>query len=118
MGARARGSVTASQVSAGRKNRLSVEIYGTKSSVAWNQERPDELWAGHRDAGNQIVIKDPSLLKPAKRAAMPIFPAATAKATTTRSSKSSAASMLPLEPRSATRSSDGIRSSWTVLQAD
>src|SRR5208282_887594 len=67
MGERARGSVTASQVSAGRKNRLSIEIYGTKSSVAWDQERPDELWAGHRDAGNQIFIKDPSLLKPAAR---------------------------------------------------
>jgi predicted dehydrogenase len=63
MGARARGSVTASQVSSGRKNRLSMEIYGTRSSVAWNQERPDELWVGHRDAGNQIFIKDPSLLK-------------------------------------------------------
>ena len=59
--------MTASQVSAGRKNGLSIEIYGTKSSVAWNQERPDELWAGHRDDGNQILIKDPSLLKPAAR---------------------------------------------------
>jgi len=67
MGARTRGSVTASQVSAGRKNRLSIEIYGTKSSVAWDQERPDELWAGHRDTGNQIFVKDPSLLKPAAR---------------------------------------------------
>jgi predicted dehydrogenase len=67
MGARTRGSVTASQVSAGRKNRLSIEIYGTRSSVAWNQERPDELWVGHRDTGNQIFIKDPSLLKPAAR---------------------------------------------------
>jgi predicted dehydrogenase len=67
MGPRTRGSMTASQVSAGRKNGLSVEIYGTKSSVAWNQERPDELWAGHRDAGNQIFVKDPSLLKPAAR---------------------------------------------------
>ena len=67
MGTRTRGSVTASQVSAGRKNRLSIEIYGTKSSVAWDQERPDELWAGHRDVGNQIFIKDPSLLKPAAR---------------------------------------------------
>src|ERR1700676_2872875 len=67
MGVRTRGSVTASQVSAGRKNRLSIEIYGTKSSVAWDQERPDELWAGHRDAGNQIFVKDPSLLKPAAR---------------------------------------------------
>jgi predicted dehydrogenase len=67
MGTRARGSVTASQVSAGRKNRLSIEIYGTKSSVAWDQERPDELWSGHRDTGNQIFIKDPSLLKPEAR---------------------------------------------------
>ena len=67
MGPRARGSVVASQVSAGRKNRLSIEIYGSRSSVAWDQERPDELWAGHRDTGNQIFIKDPPLLKPAAR---------------------------------------------------
>ena len=67
MGARTRGCVTASQVSAGRKNRLSIEIYGTKSSVAWDQERPDELWVGHRDVGNEIFVKDPSLLKPGAR---------------------------------------------------
>jgi predicted dehydrogenase len=67
MGARTRGSVTASQVSAGRKNRFNIEIYGTRSSVAWNQERPDELWVGHRDTGNEILIKDPSLLKPQAR---------------------------------------------------
>ena len=67
MGERARGSVTASQVSAGRKNRLSIEICGSRSSVAWNQERPDELWVGHRENGNQIFVKDPSLLKPAAR---------------------------------------------------
>ena len=67
MGKRARGSLVASQVSAGRKNRLSIEIYGTQSSVAWDQERPDELWVGHRDTGNQIYVKDPSLLKAAAR---------------------------------------------------
>jgi predicted dehydrogenase len=67
MGARTRGCVTASQVSAGRKNRLSIEIYGTRSSVAWDQERPDELWVGHRDVGNEIFVKDPSLLKPGAR---------------------------------------------------
>ena len=66
-GGRARGSLVASQVSAGRKNRLSLEIYGTKSSVAWDQERPDELWAGHRETANHILVKDPSLLKPAAR---------------------------------------------------
>src|ERR1700733_5546904 len=63
----ARGSVAASQVSAGRKNRLSIEICGSRSSVAWNQERPDELWVGHRDSGNQVFVKDPALLKPAAR---------------------------------------------------
>ena len=67
MGARTRGSVTASQVSAGRKNRFSIEVYGTRASVAWNQERPDELWVGHRDTANDIFIKDPSLLKPEAR---------------------------------------------------
>ena len=61
---RARGAMTASQVSAGRKNRLSIEIYGTKAGVAWDQERPDELWIGQRDTPNRIIIKDPALLKP------------------------------------------------------
>lgn len=64
LGQSARGAMTASQVSAGRKNGLSVEIYGTKASVAWNQERPDELWIGNRNTPNQIIIKDPSLLLP------------------------------------------------------
>lgn len=62
MGERARGAMTASQVSAGRKNGLRVEIYGSKASAAWAQERPDELWIGKRDGGNSIIIKDPSLL--------------------------------------------------------
>jgi predicted dehydrogenase len=73
MGTRTRGSVAASQVSAGRKNRFNIELYGTRASVAWNQERPDELWVGHRDSGNEIFIKDPSLMKPEARsyAALP-----------------------------------------------
>ena len=64
MGDRARGAMTASQVSAGNKNRLAIEVYGTKASAAWNQERPDELWMGNRNTPNQILIKDPSLLQP------------------------------------------------------
>jgi predicted dehydrogenase len=67
MGGRTRGCVTASQISAGRKNRLSIEVCGSKSSVAWNQERPDELWVGQRNSANQIFVKDPSLLKPESR---------------------------------------------------
>jgi predicted dehydrogenase len=63
MGDRTRGAFTASQLSSGRKNRLNIEIYGTKCGVSWDQERPDELWIGNRNANNQIIIKDPSLLK-------------------------------------------------------
>jgi predicted dehydrogenase len=67
MGERTRGSTAASQVSAGRKNRLGIEICGTRASAAWSQERPDELWIGQRDSANQFMIKDPSLLKPGAR---------------------------------------------------
>jgi len=59
---KARGAMTASQVSAGRKNGLVLEIYGTKGGATWRQEAPEELWLGHRDAPNQVLMKDPSLL--------------------------------------------------------
>lgn len=63
LGETARGAMTVSQISPGRKNRLFVEIYGTKASVVWNGEQPDELWIGQRNTPNQIVVKDPSLLR-------------------------------------------------------
>ena len=62
MGPKARGAFTVSQVSAGRKNRLSIEIYGNRAGVAWDQERPDELWIGRRDGNNQVLVKDPALM--------------------------------------------------------
>lgn len=65
MGNRCRGAYTVSQVSAGCKNRFEFSIFGTKCGVSWNQERPDELWIGHRNEPNRIVLKDPSLLYPA-----------------------------------------------------
>jgi predicted dehydrogenase len=58
----ARGTMTASQVSAGRKNGLVMEIYGTKAAITWRQETPEELWIGHRDSPNQVLMKDPSLM--------------------------------------------------------
>jgi predicted dehydrogenase len=58
-----KGVVTVSQVSAGRKNRLSLEIAGSERSFAWNSENPNELWIGKRDAANEILIRDPSLVK-------------------------------------------------------
>jgi predicted dehydrogenase len=64
LGDRTRGCFSVSQMSAGCKNRFQIEIFGTKKGVAWNQERPDELWIGERNEPNRIVLKDPSLLLP------------------------------------------------------
>lgn len=58
----AHGSMTVNQVAAGRKNRIYLEIYGSKKSVAWSGERPNELWIGRRDGNNEIMLKDPSLV--------------------------------------------------------
>jgi predicted dehydrogenase len=63
-GDRARGCFAVSQLSAGCKNRFQFEIFGTKKGVAWNQERPDELWVGERNSPNQIIVKDGSLFYP------------------------------------------------------
>jgi predicted dehydrogenase len=68
LGNSARGAMTVSQVSAGRKNRFFVEIYGTKASVVWNQEQPDELWIGRRNLPNEVIVKDPILLNEKARA--------------------------------------------------
>lgn len=62
-----RGSVTVSQVAAGRKNQLKLEISGSKQTLAWNSEAPNELWIGHRDRSNELLMRDPSLAYPAAR---------------------------------------------------
>jgi predicted dehydrogenase len=64
MGENTRGSLTVSQVSGGRKNRLFIEIFGSKASAAWTGEAPEDLWIGHRNAPNEIHIKDPVLMRP------------------------------------------------------
>lgn len=58
----AHGVFTVSQVSAGRKNRLWFELDGSKCTLAWDQERLNELWIGHREKPNELLTKDPSLL--------------------------------------------------------
>ncbi|HBY62619.1 MAG TPA: dehydrogenase, partial [Solibacterales bacterium] len=62
LGSRARGAYTVSQVSSGCKNRFQIEVFGTKCGIIWNQERPDELWIGHRNEPSRLILKDPALL--------------------------------------------------------
>lgn len=56
-----KGSITVSQVAAGRKNRLNIEISGSKSNFEWCSEKPNEMWIGRRDAPNQQLMKEPGL---------------------------------------------------------
>jgi predicted dehydrogenase len=65
----ARGVLTVSQVSAGRKNHNAFEINGSKGSIAWDSERVEELWIGHRDRPSELLLKDPTLLSEYGRAA-------------------------------------------------
>ncbi|MGQ9621844.1 MAG: Gfo/Idh/MocA family protein [Candidatus Caldatribacteriaceae bacterium] len=58
----ARGVMTVNQVAAGRKNRIFYEIDGSSCALAWDSERPNELWIGRRDKANEVLMKDPSLV--------------------------------------------------------
>jgi predicted dehydrogenase len=53
----ARGNLAVSQVAAGRKNSLRLEIYGAKQSAWWDSEDPDRLHFGRRDAANATAFR-------------------------------------------------------------
>ena len=57
------GSTVISQISAGRKNRLWLEIDGAQESLAFSQEEPESLWCGRRE-GATIINRDPAFLSP------------------------------------------------------
>ncbi|MBI3961616.1 MAG: Gfo/Idh/MocA family oxidoreductase [Deinococcus sp.] len=63
-----KGYCAVSQVAAGHKNDLELEINGAQSSLRWNQERPEELWLGRRDQANGLVKKNPAILSAPARA--------------------------------------------------
>lgn len=53
----ARGVLTLSQVSPGRKNHLAFEVSGSQASLGWGSENPEQLWTGHRDDPNQVQLR-------------------------------------------------------------
>ena len=55
------GSAVISQVSPGRKNRLWLEVDGADESFVFDQEHPEELWCGRREAAT-VVSRDPGTL--------------------------------------------------------
>lgn len=55
------GVFGASQIASGRKNRLLLEVSGTATSFSFDQEEPEQLWAG--DAlGHRVLVRDPDRL--------------------------------------------------------
>jgi predicted dehydrogenase len=54
------GTVTASQISHGRENDLSIEIDGTKGSLQWRQEDPNQMIVRRNGHPHQIYTRDPN----------------------------------------------------------
>lgn len=54
------GTVTASQVTHGRENDVTIEVDGTKGSLSWRQENPNELWVRKNGHPHQLYTRDPN----------------------------------------------------------
>jgi predicted dehydrogenase len=70
----ARGVMSTSQVNMGRKNSLHWDVAGAKASAAWDSETPDHLFIGHRDAPNQVLMRDFTLMNEKGTAAASLPP--------------------------------------------
>jgi predicted dehydrogenase len=58
------GSAVISQISAGRKNRLMLELDGAEEALEFNQEEPEALWVGAREHAT-LLKRDPATLSAA-----------------------------------------------------
>jgi predicted dehydrogenase len=57
------GTFSVNQVAPGRKNRLAIEVSGSRQSLFFDQEHPDEMWVGKK-ASSHVIQRDPSILSP------------------------------------------------------
>ncbi|UJP10513.1 Gfo/Idh/MocA family oxidoreductase [Microbacterium sp. KUDC0406] len=57
------GTVLISQMAAGRKNALTLELHGALSSMRFDQQRPEELWIGRRGESSHL-FRDPDNAHP------------------------------------------------------
>ncbi|WP_309066918.1 Gfo/Idh/MocA family protein [Microbacterium sp.] len=58
MGDGALATLLVSQLAPGRKNGLVLELHGTRRSMRFEQENPEQLWLGAAD-GSQLLMRDP-----------------------------------------------------------
>lgn len=55
----ARGALSMSHMAAGHPYRVGIEIDAAECGASWHSERPNELWIGHRDRPNEVMLPDP-----------------------------------------------------------
>ena len=60
----ARGNLAVSQVAAGRKNSIRIEVYGSKKSAWWCSENPEVLHLGNRDLPNETAFRGTQSFSP------------------------------------------------------
>tara|TARA_B100001123_G_scaffold59251_1_gene63986 strand:- start:4562 stop:5758 length:1197 start_codon:yes stop_codon:yes gene_type:complete len=54
------GTVTASQISHGRENEITIEIDGTLGALEWNQEEPNKMMFRRNGHPHQLYTRDPN----------------------------------------------------------
>ena len=54
------GTVTASQISHGRENDVRIEFDGTKASLEWHQENPNQLFLRRNGHPHALYTRDPN----------------------------------------------------------
>ena len=64
----ARGVLYTSQVSAGEENNLTIRVYGSKASLEWHQEDPNDLVVKYPDAPRQVFRRGNAYLSDAAEA--------------------------------------------------
>lgn len=58
----ASGVFQCSQISAGRKCFIDIEVDGSAASLQWQHQTSDRMWKGNRDKNNEEILRNPNLM--------------------------------------------------------
>ena len=56
------GVFRCSEISAGRKCFIDIEVDGAQASFQWQHEQSDRMWKGNRNSNNEEVMRNPNLM--------------------------------------------------------
>jgi len=81
----AKGLIYASQISNGDENALSIRVYGTKASIEWHQEDPNDLIVKYRERSPEDLPARKRLSSDQRPRPIPGLPSPTRKGSSRRS---------------------------------